>query len=246
MLNGWREVLLCPLCNSSKKADTVPIVANPNMTITVAPEYDLPMQTRVTYDICGDCGMIYQNPRLTDAALSLFYTSGVYRETTGLTDEVSDAGEEGRARKLIQFLDGMKFESVLDIGCSRGYFLSMIDAPYKRGVEVDRRRPFVFDEKLIYDRIPDESSNNNSHFDLVTLVHYLEHDTDPLQLVRSLDCHYLYIEVPSEHSAGGPARLAHLTVWSLPTLLYLAEVIHAKVIKYRENPHHSILLEKER
>ena len=238
-LNGWEDVKICPLCGSDKNTGYIRgVSANPIIFIQASDAFDLMVNTPVHYQTCAVCGLQYQSPRLDSHALSVYYSSGFYRQTNSGTDEQSDAGEEARAKVLVEFLSGRYFSSVLDIGCSRAYFLSMTNIQHKFGVEIDRRRPFQVDDSLIYSEIPE------AHFDLITTVHYLEHDPQPMQLLKRLDCNYLYLEVPSEESLGGPARLPHLTIWSLPTLLYAAEPLGYKAIKYRHSPHHCLLLEK--
>jgi hypothetical protein len=235
-MNGWTSVPACPLCGHEKSELHSERASNPRFVMHFE-KYDLPVMTQVIYRQCGDCGLIYQDPRMDDAALGDFYASGMYRKTTGLTDTESDRGEQERAAALVDFLDGMAFESVLDIGCSRGYFLSTLDC-YCRGVETDRNRPFMVDESKILAEIP-----YDKQWELVTLVHYLEHVANPLDLLLPLDCRYLYIEVPSERSLGGPFRFPHLTVWTPETLFRLVSELGANVIKYRRNPHHCLLLE---
>lgn len=226
----------CPLCGGIDARPHSERASNPRFVMHMT-GYDLPVLTQVYYVQCGDCGLVYQNPRMTNAALSVFYSSGFYRQTTGLTPEESDRGEQERAAALVEFLDGTRFESVLDIGCSRGYFLSMLDC-YCRGVETDYNRPFMVDESKVLTEIP-----YDKEWDLVTVVHYLEHFPNPLDLLFPLQANYIYIEVPSEQSRGGPYRLPHLTVWTGETLLRLSAELGARVVKYRRNPHHCLLLE---
>jgi hypothetical protein len=149
-MEGWQSVDKCPLCGGDPLAGTVKVTSDPILLLPVFEHFDLKIETEVIYCQCNTCGLYWQNPRPTDESLNEFYASGFYRKTSGRTDEAMDNGEKVRAERLIKFFAGREYKSVMDVGCSRGYFLSMLpDEVDKCGVEIDTRRPFVCDPNII-------------------------------------------------------------------------------------------------
>lgn len=169
---------------------------------------DLPVMTSSTFVICPACGLVAQSPRMSDERIAQYYSSGLYRETLGLSTDAMDADEKRRALDVAVWLDkrGIMPNSHADIGASRGYLLRAVDADIESGYDVNPN----------WAEHPLDNVDNSKH-DLVTSIHVLEHTTDPvreLDWYRSLSTKYVLIEVPGINARGGALRFAHL--WYFP------------------------------
>ena len=170
---------------------------------------DLPDMVSSTFVICPACGLVAQSPRMSDERIAQYYSSGLYRQTLGISIEDMDADEKRRALDVAVWLDkcGIMPNSHADIGASRGYLLQEVGADIQEGYDVN---PKYAVSK--YPPIEDDKT-----FELVTSIHVLEHTTDPMRELdwyRSLSEKYVLIEVPSINAKGGALRFAHL--WYFP------------------------------
>ena len=168
---------------------------------------DLPVMTSSTFVICPVCGLVAQSPRMSDERIAQYYSSGLYRQTLGMTTKDMDADEKRRALDISLWLDrrGIVPSSHADIGASRGCLLSEVGADTQSGYDVNPK----YAEREIWDLCGD--------YELVTSIHVLEHTTNPMQELewyKSLSSKYVLIEVPGINATGGALRFAHL--WYFP------------------------------
>ena len=145
---------------------------------------------------------------MSDKRIEQYYSSGLYRETLGLSTEAMDADEKRRALDVAVWLDkrGIVPNSHADIGASRGYLLQEVGAEIQAEYDLNPR----------YSQIDADNIKDN-HFILVSSIHVLEHTTDPmreLEWYKSLSTQYVLIEVPGINATGGALRFAHL--WYFP------------------------------
>jgi hypothetical protein len=150
---------------------------------------------------------------MTDARIKEYYSSGVYRQTLGLSQVAMDDDEQQRAREIVDFLEDHKVEPTIhcDIGSSRGYLLDQTNALF--GCTTIGR-----DLNLGYIDVQCEGEGKP---DLVTAVHVLEHTTDPKKSLNewaAMTTRWLLIEVPGEKCKGGPLRWAHTYYFPKPLL----------------------------
>ncbi len=192
------------------------------------------------YVSCQQCRILFQNPRLTEDNLHLFYSKGYYRRSLNLTAKRIKDDEKERA---IRDADIIKkhvktIRSHLDIGCGQGYLLKSINAPLMVGVEIDSQR-IPTSEIEIYSHIDQVPQNS---FDLVTAIHVIEHLPDPKKLLKTMVKKVakngsLVIEVPSWKSPGGPLRFAHLFHFETDVLKLLCQEVGLKVVEVEFTPH---------
>jgi 2-polyprenyl-3-methyl-5-hydroxy-6-metoxy-1,4-benzoquinol methylase len=186
----------------------------------------------VVNQICESCGLILQSPRMTDSELDAFY-SGQYRtiyqgqEEPGAKDL---AVQRMRAAWLAEFID--RYSSgpsrYLDIGSSSGVLLETFqrtfDCPVV-GVEPgDAYRHYAEQRGLnIFKSLQDMDQAGERRFDLISLIHVLEHIQDPVQYLIELKRDYLtadgelLIEVPNLY-VHDSFEIAHLYSFSRHTL----------------------------
>ena len=194
---GVVAVGACPLCLSTQ-AEPFEIISEGSKT--------------VSYRLCADCGLIYQSPRMSDAALQQYYQAeyvAQHQQATGVSEKELRV-QTGRARNLVRLLRPQA-ESVtrhLDIGCSAGLLLEAVGGVYgceSVGVEpAEVYRNYCAARGLSV--LPDLdrlAETGNDRFDLVSLAHVLEHLADPVGYLVELKNRWLrpgarlLVEVPN-------------------------------------------------
>jgi 2-polyprenyl-3-methyl-5-hydroxy-6-metoxy-1,4-benzoquinol methylase len=226
------QVSSCPLCGSSinKPFDQRQFRGQP-----------------VTNVICRRCGLVYQSPRMTAAERQAFYESQ-YRllyqgqEGPSLKDLATQAA---RAQAALEFSTDyiVACTRLLDIGCSTGALLQKFASHYHcraHGVEPGTRyRQYAQSQGLpVYASLDEIGQGEGLHFDLVSMMHVLEHLPHPVEYLREIREKYLVssgwllLEVPNLY-AHDCFEVAHLVSFSAHTL---AEVVHKagfKVVRLR-------------
>ena len=158
---------------------------------------------------------------MTQGELKRYY-DGPYREAIK-TANVADCNiseQLQRAEKLISFMDDIIPNNVLDIGSSTGMVLKVLRDTYEcdiLGVELCSRFS-EFSRKIGVPTVNDIDQVNGRKFDMVTILHTLEHLTEPMAIlnrVRELIAENgtLWVEVPLMGY-----RLSHPTVFTEETL----------------------------
>jgi hypothetical protein len=209
------EPIVCPLCSSSSFN-----------VLHTKDRYGLESQV-----VKCECGFVYQNPILTDAFLSKFYNSylfrcldwGVLKATEALAKEFK-ANE--RAEKHYLFITSLEenktikiSSTLLDIGASEGTFLKTIHRNHPT-LEISAVEPGKNFSALIgnitrnvwadLDEIPAEYK-----FDTITLWHVLEHTKNPREFVKKIVQHLnpegnLIVEVPDFDRYGSEITPIHI------------------------------------
>ncbi len=195
--------------------------------------------------ICRNCGLVYQSPRLSNESLDNFY-KGAYRAIYQGTDEISDEviiTQKKRALHLADFISAdLKPETkVLDIGCSTGALLSTIQD--KIGCDVigiepgDTYRAFAKEQGIsVYPALEELGKSQAEPFDLIIMAHVLEHIADPVIYLSGLKNRFLrpdgllLIEVPNLY-AHDCFELAHLVSFSRKTLGNILKKAGYRVIR---------------
>jgi SAM-dependent methyltransferase len=187
---------------------------------------------------CAACGFVFSSPYYAPDVIAEFYRES-YRalfkgqpNPRGLAERQSYLRE--RAAFYFEFLTGLRLlpdrGAVLDVGCGEGTLLRTlhIRRPDLRLAGVEPTAAFAHqlaNETGIpiipsLDTLPAEDT-----FDLVVLVHVLEHVHEPLPLLRQIARHLrpdgrLYVDVPdlARHSSIMDLHLAHCNHFSRHTL----------------------------
>lgn len=229
----------CPNCNSFQ---TTPyrVISDGTFIAEFTPGVKVNTVIITRYCQCQDCNLIFQNPRLSDEELNIYYSSGYYRETINQPPEGMDAGEANRAKidsEIVKRYIG-KVTSHLDIGCGHGYLLDKVGATLKVGVEADTNYVKVKGVK-IYSEMEDVPQKL---FDLVTVIHVLEHVPRPLDYLKKVAKFvkkggHLIIEVPSAKTLGGPLGFAHLSYFEPDVLKLMCLQVGLSVEDLEFTPH---------
>ena len=148
---------------------------------------------------------------------------------------------------ILNYLSKIKGGKILDIGCGYGWLLSVLNKnKWKRyGVEINydchkiakKNMDFIFD---------DINKVKNNTFDVVTLIHVIEHIKNPIKFLQIIKKKLrkngvLIIETPDFDSAmariyNTKFRLlhdpTHITLFSLDSISKLMRNLNFKIIKY--------------
>lgn len=143
---------------------------------------------RFTLEQCGDCGHVFQNPRLTLEGLEFYYRDfydGRGGEGAGTVFGRLGAAYRGRAEMLLPHADPASW---LDVGTGHGHFCNAARDVWPRtrfdgldmgdGVRGAERRGWV--ETGYLGQFPEFASKLAGQYEVVSMYHYLEHTRDPL------------------------------------------------------------------
>jgi SAM-dependent methyltransferase len=187
----------------------------------------------VTNRHCSNCGLVFQSPRMSDDELAAFYRREyrqLYQGSEGPTPK-DLAVQKRRAESLLAFTR-MQVDDVshhLDIGCSAGLLLLHFQYGYgcqAVGVEPgDTYRAYAKEQGLfVYDTLEALENNLAKVFDLISVVHVLEHLPNPVDYLSTLrerwlsSGGHLLVEVPNLY-AHESFEVAHLVSYSPHTLI---------------------------
>ena len=193
----------CPICEA-KEYNTIYEQRFYNILGIDIKEF---LQTLVS---CKKCGMAYIQKFLNNEALKKFYSFMSNYEFENNNFEFTDDFKELAKRQyeyLRKELDFNKINSILDIGCSNGYTLSLFlkDNIEVLGVEPSQKLKKVAKEKYNINVITKFFNKNidiDKKFNLIILSHIVEHLMYPSEFIKSLRKNlsqndFVFIEVPT-------------------------------------------------
>ena len=187
----------------------------------------------LVYYQCQQCGLIYQSEEDSKAADPDFYAS-TYRTIYQATEEPTGKDlwvQQQRAAHLVEILNAalpVSPSRALDVGASTGVLLRTFQAAFGcavTGVEPgDAYRAYAEKQGIrMFPSMETLKTSKVEKFSLVSLIHVLEHLSDPVgslvsirrDLLRSDG--YLLLEVPNFY-AHDSYELAHLACYTPHTL----------------------------
>lgn len=182
------ESRICPVCNSDKHREIF-------------------FKKGGRYVACQKCGMIFLNPVFTDAALTEFY-SGNLATQAGVVANESEFYEKIYSKGLTTILKYMQAGTILDIGCSSGFFLDLAKSSGWRtvGVELNKGEALIAQTKheVYVDSI--FSLNLDKKFDVITMWDVFEHIKNGNKMLQLLSEKYLndngviFLQIPNGRS----------------------------------------------
>jgi 2-polyprenyl-3-methyl-5-hydroxy-6-metoxy-1,4-benzoquinol methylase len=149
-------------------------------------------------DQCSDCGFVYTNPRLSAKMLETYYSKMYLLEgldvPKSLKEFLGDRHKEiwfSKERDLGLVLGAKSEGRLLDIGCASGTLLWMAkNKGFKvKGVEVGRKPAEFAKNELGLDVFcgqAEEACFQDREFDVVTMIHSLEHVPDPRRVLKEI------------------------------------------------------------
>ena len=172
--------------------------------------------------LCHVCQCAFLKNRMTDEEALAWYRDGSYRERTlkHAPVELELRHQEMRAINIASYVTGTDIKSHLDIGCSAGALLKEVKkqhpGTWSIGVDVDP----VYTQYAEGLKIVPSIDYALGPFDLITLIHTLEHISNPVPFME---------KIASKLSPGGilivevPNRRAYLCAYSAPEHLIAYE-----------------------
>jgi len=198
----------------------------------------------VKYVLCRHCGLVFQTPRMEEGELAKFY-AGAYRKHQQATEKPIEKDllmQEARAMRTLALI-GKKVSGIdrhLDIGSSSGALLRAFQRQFEcAGVGIEPGEAYRTYSREQGDRVfPDQSAllqAGEGRFDLITMMHVLEHMPDPVHDLAGIQERFLspgghlLLEVPNlyEHASF---ELSHLYAFSGSTLREVLRQAGLKVI----------------
>lgn len=187
----------------------------------------------LTYYQCRDCGLIFQSADDNQTANPQFYAE-TYRQIYQSSAEPTAKDlwvQEHRALSLVSILQTLRInppERILDIGASTGVLLETFRGTFGGeviGVEPgDAYRAHAEERGItMFSSIENLIEANPPRFDLVSMIHVLEHLPDPVGMLKTIrtallqESGILLLEVPNFY-AHDSFELAHLACYTPHTL----------------------------
>lgn len=199
MENVW----LCPLCES--KFDSHEFFAR---VASKAWQNEQQVLRQLTFAICKECGLVFQWDRYSDEEQEEYYRNGTYRKAVQGTPNITERVMREQALRCEYLLPEIDVEEVrfaLDVGASTGYLLKELQDKYEcevLGIEPSEHFRHQSKIKMYSELAMLYTPEYYNAFDLITLIHTLEHVNEPLHLLASLhefisEDGYLFVEVPN-------------------------------------------------
>jgi len=204
----------------------------------------------LVYLQCERCGLVFQSKEKGQAWESDFYAETyrrVYQES--VTPTAKDLWvQDQRATNLIHFLNqnlSKPLRRILDIGASTGRLLESFQRFFHcdvMGVEPgDAYRAYAEAKGLrMVPSLEALRSESDREFDLVSLIHVLEHLPDPLGTLKNIkeemleEGGFLLLEVPNFY-AHESYELAHLTCYTPHILREIVKQAGFRIIKLQRH-----------
>jgi 2-polyprenyl-3-methyl-5-hydroxy-6-metoxy-1,4-benzoquinol methylase len=174
------------------------------------------------YHMCGNCGLVYQSPQMTDDELANYYGADYWR-IQGQDRQADDAQldlQTARAEHLLALVpDTLPVSRFLDIGCAAGCMLRVAERRFSsvvRGIELSDpfRRSCEESGRTVYATSQELLAAGEAKFDCISMSHVLEHIRRPIEFLIDLRRNLLQpqgcyiLEVPNlyAHRAFEPAH----------------------------------------
>ena len=213
---------------------------------------------RFTFVRCGECGLVYQTPRLTPEHVRPYYeTDYIAHQSPARWGPLAPlfawamgSLDRAKIRMTRRYAELGPGSAVLDVGCGAGTYVSSLHAATGcavAGVDfVDlSSRPHMSVVEFHHGPFA-EQQVGDGRFDLVTMWHFLEHDYDPMGSLeharRALKPGgLLLVEVPRLDSLSfrmfkdrwpGLQAPQHTAVFDRASLLRLVERSRFDVVDY--------------
>lgn len=182
--------------------------------------------------MCNSCGLVFQSPRMNASELDSFYQAEYRQLYQGSEDPIKKdlAVQQKRAQAVLSFARNQVAGVArhLDIGSSAGLLLQSFQKAYgcqPVGVEPGKAyREYAQKQGLaVYANLDELANSGLGTFDLISMMHVLEHIPDPIVYLSQLREKYLdreawlLLEVPNLY-AHDSFETAHLFSFSSHTL----------------------------
>jgi SAM-dependent methyltransferase len=179
-----REII-CPICDEHHATILHGSTLPPRFDETSPPS---PYAAHYQINRCERCGLTYSSPVMDEPGVRKLYEESSEANVT--------AGEENNVRKTMEHYYRLAAphlrgrDRMLDVGCDMGFMLEAASADGFNGlygiepVTVARRVAERIEGAIITDRFFEATDYPADSFDLITLIHVLDHVYDPRLVLR--------------------------------------------------------------
>ncbi|TFE34441.1 class I SAM-dependent methyltransferase [Frankia sp. B2] len=176
---------------------------------------------RFRYDRCGDCGHVFQNPRLSFEGLDFYYRDFYDGLGAAMIEEVFGFSPGPYLHRASLSIPTPR--RWLDVGGGHGHFCNVARTVWPTtsfdaldigaGIEEAERRRWV--DRAYRGLFPDIAADLADQYDVISMFHYLEHTRDPLAELDAAALalapgRHLLLEVPNPES---PAARMYRQLW---------------------------------
>jgi SAM-dependent methyltransferase len=184
---------------------------------------------RFTLDECGDCGHVFQNPRLSLAGLEFYYRDfydGAGEDQTELLFATSGGSYRARAEMVQPFTTPQRW---LDVGGGHGHFCNVARDVWPEtsfdvldmGATIEEAQARGWARTAHRGMFPDLAGSLAGQYDVVSMYHYLEHTREPLEELDSAwkvlhNGGHLLIEMPNPCSRTSRILRRYWVPWFQP------------------------------
>jgi SAM-dependent methyltransferase len=230
----------------TEKIEVCPLCANEHSHLFDRREF---RGHEVVNRVCLKCGLVYQSPRMTESESDNFYAQEYRSLYEGSSQPTARnmADQRGRAESLFLFSQPSisKIKQHLDIGCSVGVLLHHFQEMYhchSVGIEPGKEHRLQAQKNglVVFAKLDEMQKCSQDRFDLISMVHVLEHLPDPLNYIAQLREQlldpegWLLIEVPNLF-AHDSFEIAHLVSYSPHTVKQVLEKSGFEVVKSEQH-----------
>ena len=198
----------------------------------------------VTNVICRRCGLVYQSPRMTETERQAFYQAEYRTLVQGQEGpNPKDLAVQSTRARLVRGLvarGGISPARLLDIGCSSGLLLQEFRDHFHTqamGIEpgTGYRQYAQAHGLTVYSSLEELRLAGLPPFDLVCMMHVLEHLPDPVEYLQNIRATHLtpggwlLLEVPNLY-AHDCFEVAHLVSFSPHSLKQVVQKAGYRVV----------------
>jgi len=139
------------------------------------------------YVRCVDCGLVYITPRLTEAEIAYIYDLGFESKSIQRPEPIDFSSYGSFFKQISPY---RKNNTILDVGCFRGYLLMAAKERSWRvfGTEISKRAAQSASNSGLnvhLGSLPDAHYSEN-YFDVISLFDVVEHLSDPMRYFREI------------------------------------------------------------
>tara|TARA_B100001121_G_scaffold268281_1_gene252116 strand:- start:538 stop:1545 length:1008 start_codon:yes stop_codon:yes gene_type:complete len=190
----------------------------------------------VTKVLCNECGLMFINPMMSQNSSDYLYNSDLYRNILH-HDEVEknnlenwdkfENSEKKLDEKKSTFFNiinslNIEYQTVCDVGAGNGQNVSLFKSIGKEACGYEPSKYFSeFGKKKNLNIINGFADDVEGEYDLVLMIHVLEHMINPKEVIRRLRKNvkkYLFVEVPASVDKFQSFQYSHTYYFSLNTL----------------------------
>ncbi len=217
------------------RRDTCPWCTSASLTVRLqSPDIVQVKPGRFTLEQCRDCGHVFQNPQLNSAGLEFYYRDLYDGLGTKNTQRAFSLGRKAYRRRAQMLQDHARPRNWLDVGAGYGHFCHAAKQIWPHttfdgldlgtGILTAQHRGWI--SHAYQALFPDLAPTIAGRYDVVSMHHYLEHTTDPLQEIKAAaqvlpPGGHLIIEMPDPQSTMARLLGRYWLPWLQPQHLHL-------------------------